>query len=113
MALIFDRKVPAGVVDVAMSTLGDLAGVPDSRGGRSPLARAIVSNTPLPVYSLRLDVLRGTPAGPALTLGNPGNLYGLALRVYLLYHSLCCCILRHARREPVALFVKGCFSRVP
>ena len=34
-------------------------------------------------------------AGPALTLGNPGNLYGLALRVYLLYHSLCCCILRH------------------
>jgi hypothetical protein len=57
MALIFDRKVPAGVVDVARSTLGDLATVPDSRGGRSPLANAIVSNTPLPVYSLRLDAL--------------------------------------------------------
>jgi hypothetical protein len=57
MALIFDRKVPAGVVDVARSTLGDLAAVPDSRGGRSPLAKAIVSNTPLPVYSLRLDAL--------------------------------------------------------
>jgi hypothetical protein len=57
MALIFDRKVPAGVVDVARSTLSDLATVPDSRGGRSPLAKAIVSNTPLPVYSLRLDAL--------------------------------------------------------
>jgi hypothetical protein len=63
MALIFDRKVPAGVVDVARSTLGDLAGVPDSRGGRSPLANAIVSNTPLPVYSLRLDAL-ARDAGP-------------------------------------------------
>lgn len=63
MALIFDRNVPAGVVDVAMSTLGDLAVVPDSRGGRSPLAKAIVSNTPLPVYSLRLDVL-ARAAGP-------------------------------------------------
>ena len=57
MSLIFDRNVPAGVVDLARSTLGDLAAVPDSRGGRSPLAKAIVSNTPLPVYSLRLDVL--------------------------------------------------------
>jgi hypothetical protein len=57
MALIFDRKVPAGVVDVARNMLGQLATVPDSRGGRSPLAKAIVSNTPLPVYSLRLDVL--------------------------------------------------------
>jgi len=63
MALIFDRKVPAGVVDVARSTLGDLATVPDSRGGRSPLAKAIVSNTPLPVYSLRLDAL-ARDAGP-------------------------------------------------
>ena len=69
MALIFDRKVPAGVVDLARSTLGELAAVPDSRGGQSPLAKAIVSNTPLPVYSLRLDALaraaaRGTPAWP-------------------------------------------------
>ncbi len=63
MALIFDQNVPAGVVDVAISTLGDLAVVPDSRGGRSPLAKAIVSNTPLPVYSLRLDVLARV-AGP-------------------------------------------------
>ena len=63
MALIFDRNVPAGVVDVARSTLGDLAAVPDSRGGRSPLARAVVSNTPLPVYSLRLDAL-ARDAGP-------------------------------------------------
>lgn len=57
MALIFDRKVPAGIIDKARSTLGDLAAVPDSRGGQSPLAKAIVSNTPLPVYSLRLDAL--------------------------------------------------------
>jgi hypothetical protein len=57
MALIFDRNVPPGVVDLARRTLGDLAAVPDSRGGRSPLAKAIVSNTPLPVYSLRLDAL--------------------------------------------------------
>ena len=63
MALIFDRNVPAGVVNVARSTLGDLAAVPDSRGGRSPLGSAIVSNTPLPVYSLRLDVL-ARDAGP-------------------------------------------------
>lgn len=57
MALIFDRKVPGGVVDVALSTLRDLATVPDTLGDRSPLAGAIVSNTPLPVYSLRLDAL--------------------------------------------------------
>jgi hypothetical protein len=63
MALIFDRKVPAGVVDVARSTLGDLATVPDPRGGRSPLDKAIVSNTLLPVYSLRLDAL-ARDAGP-------------------------------------------------
>jgi hypothetical protein len=59
MALIFDRKVPAGIIDKARSTLGDLAAVPDSRGGQSPLAKATVSNTPLPVYSLRLDALAG------------------------------------------------------
>ena len=59
MALIFDRKVPAGIIDEARSTLGDLAAVPDSRGGQSPLAKATVSNTPLPVYSLRLDALAG------------------------------------------------------
>jgi hypothetical protein len=63
MSLIFDRKVPDGVVAVAMSTLGELAVVPDSRGGRSPLAKAIVSNTPLPVYSLRLNALT-QDAGP-------------------------------------------------
>ena len=57
MPLIFDQKVPAGVVDVAMRTLGDLAVEPDSRGGRSPVTKAIVSSTPLPVYSLRLDAL--------------------------------------------------------
>jgi hypothetical protein len=57
MALIFDRNVPAGVVDAAKRTLGDLAAVPDARGGRSPLANAILSSTPLPVYSLRLDAL--------------------------------------------------------
>lgn len=70
MALIFDRKVPAGVIDVARSTLGDLATVPDSRGGRSPLDKAIVSNTPLPVYSLRLDAL-ARDAGP-WDVGLPG-----------------------------------------
>ncbi len=59
MALIFDRKVPGGIIDKARSTLGDLAAVPDSRGGQSPLAKAIVSHTPLPVYSLRLDALAG------------------------------------------------------
>jgi hypothetical protein len=63
MALIFDQNVPDGVLDVAMGTLDDLAVVPDSRGGRSPLAKAIVSNTPLPVYSLRLDAL-AQDAGP-------------------------------------------------
>jgi hypothetical protein len=63
MSLIFDRKGPDGVVAVAMSTLGELAVVPDSRGGRSPLAKAIVSNTPLPVYSLRLNALT-QDAGP-------------------------------------------------
>jgi hypothetical protein len=57
MSLIFDRNVPAGVVDLARSTLGDLASAPDPRGGRSPLAKSVVSNTPLPVYSLRLDAL--------------------------------------------------------
>ena len=57
MALIFDRTVPAGVVSVARSTLGELAAVPDAKGGRSPLAQSSVSDTPLPVYSLRLDVL--------------------------------------------------------
>jgi hypothetical protein len=57
MALIFDQNVPAEIVNVAVSTLSDLAVLPDSRGGRSPLVKAIVSNTPLPVYSLRLDVL--------------------------------------------------------
>jgi len=59
MALIFDRRVPAGIIDKARSILGDLAAVPDSRGGQSPLSKAIVSNTPLPVYSLRLDALAG------------------------------------------------------
>jgi hypothetical protein len=73
MALIFDRNVPAGVVDLARSTLGDLATVPDSRGGRSPLAKAIVSNTPLPVYSLRLDALAraGEPWDAGLTGAEP------------------------------------------
>jgi len=51
------------VVDVARSTLGDLATMPDSRGGRSPLANAIVSDTPMAVYSLRLDAL-ARDAGP-------------------------------------------------
>jgi hypothetical protein len=63
MALVFDRKVPAGVVEVARNTLGDLAAAPDSRGGRSPLAKAVVSDTPLPVFSLRLDAL-AREAGP-------------------------------------------------
>jgi hypothetical protein len=60
MALIFDRNVPAGVVDLARSTLGDLAAVPDSRGGRSPLATAIVSDTPARfLRSHSIHTLRG------------------------------------------------------
>jgi hypothetical protein len=63
MALIYDRNVPAGLVNVAEHSLGELAGVPDVRGGRSPLSRVVVSHTPLPVYSLRLDTL-ARPDGP-------------------------------------------------
>jgi hypothetical protein len=64
MALIFDQKAPADVLDVVRKTLGSLAAVTDSRGGRSPLAGAILSDVPLPVYSLRLDALaRGTAQG--------------------------------------------------
>jgi hypothetical protein len=57
MALICYREAPAGVVDEARITLGDLSVVPDARGGRSPLVNASVSSIPLPVYSLRLDAL--------------------------------------------------------
>jgi chaperonin GroES len=57
MSLHFNKSVSREVVAAAAETLGALAAVPDSKGGRSPLSGLFLSPAPLAVYPLPLDSL--------------------------------------------------------